>query len=550
MKEISIEVTFTPDKPGATKGLLMVMQDETALHSDRMDIARSKDRTAFVNKLKKVCATVNTETVEQQMLEEVRRISENDSESMVQPLMELNVSRIVRPHLFHVPEVSGMLVPVTQARSGGCIEGKWLLIVQRADGRRECVDLENYLDVDNAERIWFNPRPPAPSPTTVSRWSPAGRQKWLRGYQPEIKQLFKGLFDRFFDYLEFPPDEMMGTISTLCLWTMLTYAYPASSAVPYLSVGGPLGSGKSRLFEVLALLVHNPMQSSNLTAPCLFRTLHAQGGTVLLDEAERLRDRTPDAAEIRSILLAGYKRGGQASRLEKSGDDFKPTSFDVYGPKALAAISNLPSALVSRCIRIMMFRAGKNSPVPKRRIDPSEKVWQQLRDDLHSMALTYGARFVEMTHWLPSCQDLNGRALELWQPILALAKFVEDAGMDGLVETVETHVAKSIASANDEVVPEVDEILLQLLRQQVRAKPWGVTAGEILASAKNEEVALFSRYSARGVSAVYGRYGIRAQRSGGKRYLRPTEEQWKTIEESYGIDLGLSGQENETTDAD
>jgi hypothetical protein len=39
-----------------------------------------------------------------------------------------------------------------------------------------------------------------------------------------------------------------------------------------------------------------------MTAPTLFRTLHDTGGTLLLDEAERLRDRTPDAGELRSIL--------------------------------------------------------------------------------------------------------------------------------------------------------------------------------------------------------------------------------------------------------
>jgi len=544
--DTTVDITFQADKPGSTRGLLMVMQGDTVLHSDRIDIAKAKDRTAFLNKLKKVCTSIDTEAIQQQMLEQVRCASETSTEASTQPPTELNVSRIVRPHLFHVREASGLLVPVAQI-TGRNVAGRWLLFVQWADGKRECLDVVDYLDVKDAERIWFSPKPAPPLPTTISRWSPEGRHRWLHGYQPDVKAIFQRLFDRFLDYLEFPPDDMMGTVSTLSLWTMLTYTYCAWSAVPYLSIGGPLGSGKSRTFEVLGLLVYNPMQSSNLTAPCLFRTLHMQGGTVLLDEAERLKDRTPDAGEMRSILLAGYKRGGQASRLEKSGEDFTPTSFDVYGPKALAAISNLPSALASRCIRIMMFRAGRDSPVPKRRIDPTAKIWRELRDDLHSMALTYGATFVKMTNWLPGCGDLNGRALELWQPILALAKFVEDAGMPGLVETVEAHAARSIASASDEVVPEEDEVLLQLLKQQLLDKPWGVTPSEVLEVAKNEEPALFSRYSPRGISAVLGRYGITISRSGGKRYLRPTEKHWKTIQGAYGIDLELSESEDETT---
>ncbi len=280
--------------------------------------------------------------------------------------------------------------------------------------------------------------------------------------------------------MEFSSEDALGVVSTLSLWTMLTYAYPAWPAVPYLSVGGPLGSGKSRVFEVLGLLVHTPIHSSNITAPSLFRTLHTQGGTVLLDEVEQLNDRTPDAGEIRSILLSGYKRGGQATRLERVGDDFKSVSFDVYGPKAVAAISSMPAALVSRCIRIMMFRAGKGSPVPKRRIDPAASVWQELRDDLHCMALSQSVHLVGMAGWQPDCAELNGRSLELWLPLLAMAELVENAGMAGLVEAVQRHALSSITSAQEDVMPEVDEVLLRILWQMLKDKPWGVTAGEVL----------------------------------------------------------------------
>ena len=78
---------------------------------------------------------------------------------------------------------------------------------------------------------------------------------------------------------------------------MLTYCYPAWDAVPYLFVGGPLGSGKSRLFEVLGRLVFRPLSSSNMTGAALFRTLHSQGGCLLLDEAERLRNMQDPATQ-------------------------------------------------------------------------------------------------------------------------------------------------------------------------------------------------------------------------------------------------------------
>ncbi len=367
---------------------------------------------------------------------------------------------------------------------------------------------------------------------------------------PKIELIFKHLCERFAYFLEFPKEEAVGVTATLSLWTMLTYAYPVWSAVPYLSIGGPLSSGKSRVFEVLSPVIQNPLHSSNLTAPCLFRTLHAQGGTLLLDEAERLRDRTPDAGEIRSVLLSGYKRGAQAHRLEKAGDSFVPVSFDVYGPKAIAGISGLPAALASRCVKIMMFRAGKNSPKPKRRIDPNAGMWSDLRDDLHAMALTMGASFITAALWQPSCEKLNGRDLEVWQPLLAMAKLVEGAGATGLLEVIEEHALRCIQDVNEDVVPESDEILLRLLSEKAQDSQRGITAGKLLEAAMSDDSAVFNRYSARGVSAVLNRYGLKSHRSGGRRYFCPTLSQWQAIEESYGIDLGFTKPDGETIDND
>ena len=123
---------------------------------------------------------------------------------------------------------------------------------------------------------------------------------------------------------------------------------------------------------------------------------------------------------------------------------------------------------------------------------------------------------------------------------------VEDAGMDGLVETVETHALKSIESAHEETVPEADEVLLRLLQGMSQDKPWGVTANEVLQAAITEEPPLFTKYTARGVAAIFNRYGIKSRRSGGKRYFSAIESQWKAIEQSYGLDLALEGPDEGT----
>ena len=48
-------------------------------------------------------------------------------------------------------------------------------------------------------------------------------------------------------------------MATLALWSVLTYCYQAWDAVPYLNIGGPIRSGKTRLFEILSRLAFRPL---------------------------------------------------------------------------------------------------------------------------------------------------------------------------------------------------------------------------------------------------------------------------------------------------
>jgi hypothetical protein len=333
-----------------------------------------------------------------------------------------------------------------------------------------------------------------------------------------------------------------GTVATLAIWSMLSYCFQAWDAVPYLYVGGPMGSGKSTLFGILNRLVHRPLASSNLTGPALFRTLHDRGGTLLFDEAERLRQSTPDQQEILSMLLAGYRRGGQATRLEAVGDTFRPVAFDVYGPKALACIAGLPPTLASRCIPVMMFRAEPDSPKPRRRIDAVPEEWQRLRDDLHALALEHGASWLELAQRSDVCPSgIDGRSYELWQPLLALAAWVEGHGADGLLCLMQRHALATVEAGKDDQVPEADEVLLEVMTEQVRCgnQP---TPGEILTRAKERDASTFDKWIAATVSRRLKAYGIATPKKshGERRYKNVTLDTLFRIQRHYSIDLGLA----------
>jgi len=546
MQEVSIDISFEPKKKASTRGQLLVRHDGEVIHSDVIDIAKDRDLTAFLNKLKNLCPAIDTENMRRLVLAEVASIATQRTEKQGKPA-DLDELRVVRPHLFYAPEVSGLLVPSIRL-SGGTPQGRWLLYVQWAGGKRECRELEQSLTLSNNERIWFLPMPNDPRIDMASGWSAKGRQKWLEGYVPDTTDMFKSLSSMFNYYLDFPAEEASGHLATLSLWAILTYVYPVWPTVPYLWIGGPLGSGKSRVFDVLGRTVYRPLVSSNMTAPCLFRTIDAQGGTLLLDEAERLNERSAEAAEIRSILLSGYKTGGTAHRMEKRGDSFQPLAFNVYGPKAIAGINDLPAALTSRSICITMFKAAKNSPKPRRRIDKDPDKWATLSDDLHCFSLTNGQRFLEAAGEYISCEGISGRDMEVWQPIFALAKLIERAGATGLLVLTQQHARYLLDKSQQDMIPDLDEALLLALVEKLNNQLGGATASEVLSTAKDMEPAMFTYMTARGVGSVLKRYGICSSRIGGKRLFRPSQKQLLAIQESYGIYLVAGSADNEVRD--
>ena len=520
-------------------------------YTDRLDVADAKVRAGLFNALCERWPALATDECREQVHDELDRLAASEAQrrnSQSQPTKpneerEIDALRIVRPERFITHDVSGLAIPILTQGSDGPV-GRWGLCVNRADGKRECLDLNSGIDLSDGDRLWLHPQPSAPTPADVralARWSPAARQRWLDGESaPDPADLFKRLCEHIAYFINFPAAKGPGITATLALWVILTYVYCAWDAVPYLYLGGPAHSGKSRVFEVLGRLVFRPLASSNLTGAALFRTLHAQGGTLLFDEAERLRQtQAPDVGEVMSMLLAGYKRGGQAIRLEPVGDTFKTVAFEVYGPKAMACIRGLPGPLLSRCIPITMFRAAANSPKPRRRIDADPAAAQSLRDDLHALALTEGVTWMDLANRVDVCPPMNGRDYELWQPLLALAVYIESHGAEGLLKLMQEHALATIEANQDDQTDDADEILLQVLADEIRAGG-APQPKDILAKAKEDEPDTFDRWSAKGAAGRLARYGLKTNKSHGRRlYGNVSLTDLCHIQDVYSIDLGI-----------
>ena len=452
---------------------------------------------------------------------------------------ELDARLLIRPDQFYLPEVAGLAIATTLVIDDEPVEIE-RHYVRWSDGRREQRPIEKTLVVGD-RRYLIHPPPEQPDPAGPPGWSFRSRTAWLEGGPAAApRKVFSQLCDRISRHIDLGMKHGHALAAVLALWVFLTYIFRAFSAVPYLFVTGPLNSGKSRLLEVLAQLVFRPFASSNMTAATLFRTLHGQGGTVLLDEAERLRRRNEGIGPLLDMLLAGYRHGGRATRMGYRAGKPGALSYQVYGPKALACINEVPATLMSRCINIPLTRALTDSPTAKNRFDPASTAWQSVRDNLHTVVLEHGKEWLELPKQTDICKTLGNRDFELWQPIMAIASWFESHGVEGLLALVRQYAMAEIARKGEYVMPEADEVLLRAVTKALLDGNWPAPH-EILETAKKSHSVLFAAWLPRGVSARLALYCVTATgKSGSRREFREDAiDALREVQARYGLDLSI-----------
>jgi hypothetical protein len=124
----------------------------------------------------------------------------------------------------------------------------------------------------------------------------------------------------------------------VALWTIHTYLFEASDATGYLAVTSPeKRSGKTRLLEVLDLLVARPWFTGRTTAAVLPRKIDADSPTLLLDESDAAFNSDKEYSEaLRGVLNTGHRRGGKTTVCVGQGPSIGFKDFATFCPKAIA----------------------------------------------------------------------------------------------------------------------------------------------------------------------------------------------------------------------
>ena len=292
----------------------------------------------------------------------------------------------------------------------------------------------------------------------------------------------------------------------LALWVIQTHFYKNFEFIGYVFAYSPEPeSGKSRLLEVLRLLVANPTEIENKPSDAvLFRT--ADGMTQLLDEVDTWTNRE----SLRGILNAGFHRDGAVQRMEERKEGgWKPVSFNVYAPRAMAGIGLgiLHGTTRTRTFIILMVkqkRAERREKFRSRKVKPEAdqlkaeiELW--VKQNMQSVVELYDraeTAFPYLTH-------LGDRTIDIVEPLAAILE-VACLEMNELnARRMELLEAVSLVRKDGGEFVADHRILQELARLAARESPLVGSASELAARCE-----LDPRPDEYGIAGTLLRYGF------------------------------------------
>lgn len=203
------------------------------------------------------------------------------------------------------------------------------------------------------------------------------------------------------------------------LWAALTHNIEHFHIAPRLAlISAEAQSGKTRVLEILNLIVSEPMSVICSTSAAIFRTLRNRQITLLFDEVDAVWKQGDDSREeLRALLNAGYKRGAEIPRCV--GKNFEVEMFPVFCAVALAGIGEMPETILTRSIVVKMQRRAPDEHVDSFRSRMHEPPGHAIRLRLATWMATAG-EFAGGA-WPEMPTDIVDRPAEIWEPLLAVA---------------------------------------------------------------------------------------------------------------------------------
>jgi hypothetical protein len=174
-------------------------------------------------------------------------------------------------------------------------------------------------------------------------------------------------------------------------------------------------------------------KNDSMSKAAIYRSVENERPTLVLDELGWVMD---SKDERQGILCGGFERLGYVEVCEGEGANITTKRYSTYCPKAFGLIGKLVPVLMDRSIEIPMQRK-KNEKVERLRRRDNDQHAELRRkclrwaDDNRKGLATVGPKLPE---------GLNDRAIDFWEPLIAIA---QQAGGDWPKQVVEAATALS-----------------------------------------------------------------------------------------------------------
>jgi DNA polymerase III delta prime subunit len=212
------------------------------------------------------------------------------------------------------------------------------------------------------------------------------------------------------NYVVFDDDRLYDVVAS---YIVMTYFYDVFTAVPYLWLHGPPGSGKTRANITITYMCRRGLFVADPSDATLYRIVEAVGPTLGIDESVL-------SEKGKRILAAGYKKGAVVPRAEPTKGGILLKLFEATAPR-IFSFENPPSEdyMLQRSILVNMLKAK-----PKKFMDPQPIEFKPIREALYYLRLLGLPRILEAKDEALKMLEDNGiwgRDAEVWAPILTAA---------------------------------------------------------------------------------------------------------------------------------
>jgi hypothetical protein len=243
---------------------------------------------------------------------------------------------------------------------------------------------------------------------------------------PEPVDLFDRIHAWVTRFVALPGPEAGDAITA---WIVHAHCLDAFDTSPRLAALSPEpGSGKTRLLEIVEVLVPNAMNTFNTSVAVLYRSMtltdpdtgETKRPTILLDEADTVFGprASKDHEDLRGLLNAGYRRGSTVQRLGWRGNESFVETFPSFAAVAIAGLDDLPETVMTRSVVIRMKRraAGESVQPYRRRVHGAEA--DAIAGEIRAWAAHHMPQLDRMADDLPD--GIEDRAADVWEPLILI----------------------------------------------------------------------------------------------------------------------------------